>query len=172
MHKILCTCFILILISSPPSSGCCNSFLLCQNELEILSLKAKFRFICLFILVLLAWQVNLLSYILFPQWQRLHLLKDEEGYPLYRQECQGFLVSAWIYLIRGWGLVYQGKSVQINFMFLPLGNNKSLSTCTYFVTALTYLYPIKNFQMLCRGDYPICMTRINFTWAITKHYHF
>lgn len=47
MHKILCACFILILISSPPSSGCCNSFLLCQKELEVL--KAKFRLICLFV---------------------------------------------------------------------------------------------------------------------------
>lgn len=33
MHNILCACSILIMISSPPSSGCCNSFLLCQKEL-------------------------------------------------------------------------------------------------------------------------------------------
>lgn len=31
-----------------------------------------------------------------------------------------------IYLIRGWGSVFRGKSVQTDFIFLPLANNKSL----------------------------------------------
>lgn len=49
MRKILCASFILVLISSPPSSGCCDGFLLCQKELETFSLKVRLRFICLFI---------------------------------------------------------------------------------------------------------------------------
>lgn len=119
-------------------------------------------FVYLFILVLLVGQVNMLRYLLFPPCQDLHQLKEEEGLP--------FLVTALINLIRGCGIVYKGRAVQINFVFLPWGNNKSLSTCMYFVTALAYLYPITNFQILCREHYTICMTKVIFIWTITKHY--
>lgn len=106
------------------------------------SLKAKFGFIYF---GAFSFAVELLP----TQWQGLHLLKEEEGYVCYRQEWQGFLVSALIYLIRGWGLIFQGKSVQIDFMFLPLANNKSWRRVCILLTTLTYLHQIKNFQILC-----------------------
>jgi len=57
-------------------------------------------------------------------------------------------------------------------MFLPLGYNKSLSTCRYFVTALTFRYPVKNFHILCREDYPVCVTSKIFISSVTVVFYY
>lgn len=88
----------------------------------------------------------------------------------YRQEWQGFLVSALIYLIRGWGLIFQGKSVQIDFMFLPLANNKSWGCVCILLTALTYT-KLRIFKYCVGRTVQFHMTRIILIWAITEHFH-